>query len=99
KSFLEDFKKNDFVLVVSGSGRDGSIKINQDAEIFCGKFAAQKTFNFVIKPKHKVWLQLIKGEIFLNEYSLENGDAAAIENESEITINAKKDAEFLLFDL
>lgn len=99
KSFAEDFKKNDFVLVVSGSGRDGSIQINQDAEIFVGKFSAQKTFDFVAKEGRKIWIQIVSGKISVNGKSLENGDAAAIENESEIKIIVEEKSEFLLFDL
>ncbi|NBV06854.1 MAG: pirin family protein [Proteobacteria bacterium] len=99
KSFTKDFEKNDFVLVVSASGRDGSIRINQDAEIFSAKFSAGKKFNFIIKPQRKIWLQMITGKIFLNDQILTNGDAAAIDNEKEITIIAKENSEFLLFDL
>ena len=85
--------------MVSGSGRDGSIQINQDAEIFLGKFAAAKTFNFAIKPQRKIWLQMVLGKISLGENILENGDAAAFENEKEINLRAEENSEFLLFDL
>lgn len=99
KSFVEDFKKSDFVLVVSGSGRDGSIQINQDAEIFVGKFSAGKKFDFAPKENRKIWLQMISGKISINGSSLENGDAAAIVGELEIKIIAEENSEFLLFDL
>ncbi|MBU6140509.1 MAG: pirin family protein [Proteobacteria bacterium] len=99
KSFIEDFKKNDFVLVVSGSGRDGSIQINQDVEIFVGKFSSQKTFDFEVKKDRKIWIQIVSGKIFVNGSGLEKGDAAAIKNESEIKIKAEENSEFLLFDL
>lgn len=99
KSFADDFKKNDFVLVVSGSGRDKSLQINQDTEIFVAKFSAGKNFDFDIKEKRRIWIQLIKGEISVNGLELENGDAAAISDERKISIKAKKDSEFLLFDL
>jgi redox-sensitive bicupin YhaK (pirin superfamily) len=99
KSFADDFKKNDFVLVVSGSGRDGSIEINQDAEIFVGKFPAKKTLDFAIKEERKIWIQVISGKISVNGLTLENGDAAAISKESKIKIEAEEKSEFLLFDL
>jgi redox-sensitive bicupin YhaK (pirin superfamily) len=99
KSFDSYFEKNDFVLVVSKSGRENSIQINQDAEIFVGKFKANKKFNFDIKPNRKIWIQLISGEISLNNNILGNGDAAAISDEIKIEIIANKDSEFLLFDL
>lgn len=99
KSFAKDFQKNDLVLVVSGSGRDDSIQINQDADIFVGKFSAEKNFEFAIKEGRKIWIQLISGKISVNGSSLENGDAAAIIDESKIKILAEEKSEFLLFDL
>lgn len=99
KSFTKDFEKNDLVLVVSGSGRDGSIQINQDAEIFVGKFAAEKNFEFALKKDRKIWIQMIAGKISVNGSALENGDAVAISDESTLKISAQKNSEFLLFDL
>jgi quercetin 2,3-dioxygenase len=99
KSFADDFKKNDLVLVVSGSGRDGSIQINQDAEIFVGKFAAEKEFNFEQKSGGKVWIQVILGKLNIADLKLDAGDAVAIEKENLIKIKAEKDSEFLLFNL
>ena len=99
KSFLPEFKKDDFVLVVSGSGKNGSLKINQDAEIFCAKFLSAKTKIFTAEKNHKIWIQMISGKLEVNGNKLEEGDAAAIENENEIELKTKTSAEFLLFDL
>lgn len=99
KSFVKDFDRNDFVLVVSGSGRDGSIQINQDAEIFLAKFAAKKTFDLVIERSRKIWIQMISGKIVVNGQELTNGDAAAITDAVLVNIEAKEKSEFLLFDL
>ena len=89
----------EFTLVVSGSGRDGSLQINQDAEIFVGKFSAQKTFDFVVKKDRKIWIQIVSGKISVNGDIFESGDAAAIGNESELKITAEENSEFLLLDL
>jgi redox-sensitive bicupin YhaK (pirin superfamily) len=99
KSFAAEFAKNDLTLVVSGSKRDGSLEINQDVEIFVGKFMAQKSVDFAIKKDRKIWLQIISGEMLVNDLQLENGDALAIENEEIIKLTALKNCEFLLFDL
>ena len=99
KSFTENFEKEDFVLVVSGSGRDGSIAINQDVEIFAAKLATEKKKTFPIASGRKIWIQLIAGEIFVNGLQIEAGDAVAISEEKEIQIKAEKTSEFLLFDL
>ncbi len=99
KSFAENFKNGDFVLVVSGSRRDGSIQINQDAEIFLGKFAAGRNFEFIPNLKSKIWIQMISGKILVNGKTIESGDAAAIQDEKEIKIIAEENSEFLFFDL
>lgn len=99
KSFVENFKENDFVLLVSGSGREGSIAINQDAEIFVGKFLANKEMFFAVKKDRKIWIQIVSGNLLVNDLKLESGDAVAILEEDLINIRAKKDSEFLLFDL
>lgn len=99
KSFVGEAEENVLKLVVSGSGRDGSLVINQDAEIFLGKFMAGNSLNFLIKENRKIWLQLISGKISVGKFSLEKGDALAIEDEKEIKISVTKDCEFLLFEL
>lgn len=99
KSFAREFEKNDLTLVVSGSGRDGSLEINQDAEIFVGKFKAGKNFDLEVAQDKKIWIQIVKGKISVNGLSLENGDAAAIEDEKKIAIKAEEDLEFLVFEL
>ena len=87
------------MLVVSGSGREGSIAINQDAEIFVGKFLANKEMFFAVKKDRKIWIQIISGNLLVNDLELESGDAVAILEEDLINIRAKKNSEFLLFDL
>ncbi len=99
KSFADSFLKSNFVLVASGSGRDKSIKINQDVEIFVAKFLAEEKLEFTIKNNRKIWLQIISGKLLVNGLSLENGDAVAVENEKSLEIIAAENAEFLLFNL
>lgn len=99
KSFAKNFLNSDFVLAVSGSGKDGSIAINQDVEVFIAKFVAGKKKDFEIKNNRKIWIQVISGKLSINNSTLNNGDAAAIENEKSIEIIAEKNSEFLLFNL
>lgn len=46
-----------------------------------------------------LWLQLISGEVTVNDESIRAGDAVRIEREDRVDITAKSDAHFLLFDL
>jgi hypothetical protein len=44
-------------------------------------------------------VQVARGAITLNGLSLDQGDGAAISEETDVTIEATTDAEILLFDL
>jgi redox-sensitive bicupin YhaK (pirin superfamily) len=86
-------------LVASKTGRDGSISINQDTNLFLGKLAAGDTIAHVLGAKRHGWLQLIKGELQVNGTSLKPGDAAAIQDTEKVMLTAAQPAEFLFFDL
>lgn len=96
KSFV---KENELVVAVSGSGRDGSLQINQDAEIFVGKFLQEKTLNFSVRKNRKIWIQIISGSVEVNKSKLEKGDGAAIQNEENLELKISAESEFLIFDL
>lgn len=101
KSFAEEITKTEgLTLLVSGSGHDNSLTINQDTKIFAAKFSAGKSYTYQITKNHKIWLQLISGKILINNYwNLEKGDAVSLEEEGLLKIMVETDCEFLLFDL
>ncbi len=99
KSFDASFADRNLVLVVSKDGREGSVSIHQDADIYLGKLKSGESVDF--KPRHGrgVWLQMIKGEAKALSTGLKAGDGAAITDETRIDLTAGADAEFLIFDL
>lgn len=99
KSFEEQLNSKDMVLVVSQDGRDGSIEINQDADLYISRLKAGKTLEFKLRPKRGVYLQMVKGQLKINNALLAVGDAAAVSEEDLLKIQAQEDSEFLLFDL
>jgi quercetin 2,3-dioxygenase len=86
-------------LAVSKSGRDGSIAINQDAELFVGKLVSGDKVSHALKPGRHAWLHVIEGQIKLNSVALNGGDGAAISDESKLILEADGAAQVLLFDL
>jgi redox-sensitive bicupin YhaK (pirin superfamily) len=86
-------------LAASKSGRDGSIEIHQDAEMFIGKFNAGDKISHSLKPGRHAWLHVAEGKIKLNDLALEAGDGAAISGETEVRLEATGPARALLFDL
>ena len=86
-------------LVASRTGRDGSARINQDAEMFVGRLPAGASVRHEQGAGRHGWLQLIKGKLKLGAERLTAGDAVASSNEPFLDISATEDSEFLLFDL
>ncbi len=99
KSFPESEKRGKFRLIASNDGRDGSVKINQDAKLFVSLLAAGEEIIQHLAARRQGWLQVAKGGIELNGQKLSQGDGAAISDESTLAIKATEDSEVLLFDL
>ncbi len=99
KSFPEAEKRGKLRLIASDTGADGSVKINQDAKLFVSLLSPGDEVTHTLGAKRHAWIQVAKGEIEANGQRLNQGDGAAVSNESELTIKGTKDAEVLLFDL
>lgn len=99
KSFPEAEKRGKFRLIASNNGADGSVKINQDAKLFVTLLAPGEEVTQALESKRHAWLQIAKGDVELNGKSLQQGDGAAISEETKLTIKANSDAEVLLFEL
>lgn len=85
--------------IVSATGKDGSIAIRQDASISRGKFETGDTFSHVISGDRRVWIQVISGELTVNNETLSAGDAIAMWDEPVVNLTALSTAHFLFFDL
>lgn len=99
KSFDPAELKNDFRVVVSPDGENGSLLIRQDARLLTAKFDADVAKTIAVEQGRKYWLQVATGIVEVNGEEARNGDGVALQNIKEITVVAKTAAEVLLFDL
>lgn len=103
KNFANDFSCSDLILVASKSGRNGSVSMNQDVDMYVAK--AQDDGEKTVKTyvHRKLWVQVISGEVFVgsgeDETKLTAGDGAAIEKVESLKLQWTKGTEFLLFDM
>jgi redox-sensitive bicupin YhaK (pirin superfamily) len=100
KNFSSELKQGKLTLLGSQDGRDNSVTIHQDVNLYFGSLNKSDRLIYPIKDNRGIWLQVAKGEIKLNDRLLQAGDGAAITNEAEIAIAGNSsDSELLLFDM
>ncbi|MFO1324384.1 MAG: pirin family protein [Burkholderiales bacterium] len=100
KTFPDADKRGRLRLIGSPDGRDGSVVIHQDVQLFAALLADGETVSHALAPGRKGWLQVARGAAALNGHAMAAGDGAALDDEPGISVTAKQDGtEILLFDL
>ena len=99
KRFDEVERHNRLRLVASPDAGEGSLLIHQDARIFLSSLDAGKRVAHQLDAGRHAWLQVLRGQIALNGEALQTSDGAAISDETALEIEARDDAEVMLFDL
>jgi hypothetical protein len=98
KNFSFEDKKGQLKLVASKDGRDGSVSVNQDVDMYAACLDGGDCIEYSLQDSRKVWVQVARGTISLNGEELNSGDGAAIEGESFELSNARA-AEVIVFDI
>jgi hypothetical protein len=99
KNFSEVERRGRLRLLVSPDGRDDSVKIRQDNDLYATVLAKGQTVKHELKPERHAYVQVVRGSVSLNGAKLDEGDGAAISNEKIVELTGEKNAEVLLFDL
>jgi quercetin 2,3-dioxygenase len=99
KNFSDSEKRGKLRLIASPDGRDGSVKIRQDNELYATVLGEGESVKHALKPERHAYVQVARGSVTLNGQKLGEGDGAAISAEKSVEISGVKDAEVLLFDL
>jgi quercetin 2,3-dioxygenase len=86
-------------LIAAPAGEDASIALHADARIYAGLFDDNQQATLTLDPNRKAYVHLVRGSLQVNGQVLHGGDAAKLQGESELKINAGQSAEVLVFDL
>lgn len=92
-------KQNEWVLIASKNSKTSALKIEQDVELYALSLDAGQAIDKKIPKNHYGWLQMIDGEIQLNQESVRTGDGVAISAELNIKIAAVTPSRMLFFVL
>lgn len=99
KAFPAEKKHNKLRLILSTDGREGSVAIHQDVNIYTSLLSPEQKVEYSSKIHRYAWVQLISGSILLNSEQMNQGDGAAVTKEESLNFTARDESDLLLFDL
>src|SRR5688572_32743981 len=99
KHFDDEAKRGRLKLVASRDGRDGTVVVHQNADLYAALLFAGDEVSHATERTRKGWVQIASGAVTVNDEQLTAGDGAAIAYEDNVTIRASADSELLLFDM
>ncbi|HKP71842.1 MAG TPA: pirin family protein [Pyrinomonadaceae bacterium] len=99
KMFEAEEKRGRLRLIASRDGREGSVTIHQDAQLYAALLEPGQEVVHQLPAERHAWLQVARGAVELNGQTLNQGDGAAVSRESQLVIAGRESSEVLLFDL
>ena len=99
REFAVEGRQDKWQLVASGDGRDGTPPIAQDANVYIADLAAGAKLERQLDSDRYAWLQVTRGSVMLNGVQLDEGDGAAMSEESKLDLTGLEQASLMLFDL
>lgn len=99
KIFTLTERKGIFKLIASPDGKESSLKIQQDVQIYSTLINKGNHMIHEMTPGRSAWLHVVKGRILMNEKIFQTGDGAGLSDEISVSFTAQEPTEILLFDL
>jgi redox-sensitive bicupin YhaK (pirin superfamily) len=99
QAFDPDAARRAFLLLASKDGRDGSLPIHQDVQLWVASLGAGERRELSVSPSRHAWIHVARGSISVNGAALGEGDGAAVSGEERLVFVGQEPAEILVFDL
>jgi len=99
RAFPAEDRTGRLTLIASEDGRDGSVTIHQDVNLYSAALETGNRATLPLKSGRHIWIQVARGSVRVNDSELGAGDGAALADESAAELEATVPAEVLLFDL
>ena len=98
--FSTEARQGTLRLVGSRDGRNGSVTIHQDVNLYAALLRDGDTVQHSIEEGRFLWVQVARGAVNLNQRLLAAGDGVAITQEQVLSLTGQSDdAEILIFDM
>lgn len=101
RHFSEASRNGVLKVVASPDGRDGSVTVRSDVILMAGLFRERRSATYTLPTGRHAWIQVARGKVLINGYTLNAGDSMSMAEEEEVTVQGIDVApgEVLLFDL
>jgi len=100
KFFPASEKRGHLRLIASHDGRDGSVLVHQNADVFATVLNTGESVSHKLNAGRRAWVQIVQGGADINGIPLHSSDGATIEDEACLSITSRgRDSEILVFDL
>ena len=99
KLFPTEQKRNRWCLVGSRDGRDESLTIHQDVNLYSTDLDEGAETEFEFDNSRQGFLQVVRGSIEIDGEELDAGDAVTMQDQAAFKVRALQDSELLFFDM
>lgn len=99
QAFDSDAARRSFVLLASKNGREGSLQVQQDVDVWMTLIGKDERRELPLRPGRHAWVHVARGSVSVNGNELREGDGAAVSGEDRLQLVGRNAAEVLVFDL
>jgi len=99
RRYPDEEKRGRLRLVASADGRDGSVTVHQDLNLYASLLAPGDAVKHQVAAGRQAWVQVARGDVTVNGEALGAGDGFATTDLGAITVEGLEGAEVLLFDM
>jgi hypothetical protein len=92
-------KRGRLRLIASRDGRQGSLVLHQDADVYATLLDGDESASLVLAADRSAYVHVARGRVTLNGVELGPGDGVKVRDEQALRLTDGEDAEVLLFDL
>ena len=85
-------------LFLSPDGRDGSMTIRSDADIYAATLKGDQSIDHAMADGSRGWVQVARGSVTVNGEALRRGDGLAIKKSGRLEFRDGDDAELIYFE-
>jgi redox-sensitive bicupin YhaK (pirin superfamily) len=98
KRFETEGTRGALRLVASRNGRDGSVSLNQDVDMYVSRLDGEDSEIHDVGEGRSAWIQVAGGSVKVNNALLDTGDGAGIMGPAKLELTEGRASEVVVFD-